>query len=123
MNLSSITGSAAAAPAPSAAVQAASLRASAESALLSSITSPSGSALPDLSSLAATAQAYALYTDPGMLQQLATGTPAAAGGSNPPAGNGGGAVFVAPTYAFNPFDQASWWASSSSLGNTVDASA
>lgn len=105
------------------AVQAASLIASSESELFSSISGGSSSGLPDLSGLTAAAQAYSLYTNPAMLQQLATGnasTPAATTASTPATG----AVFTPPAYSFNPFDEASWWTSpSSSLGNTVDTSA
>ena len=102
-------------------VQAQSLLASSDAALFGGL-SGSGSALPDLSGLTAAAQAYSLYTDPGLVQLLASG-PAATGASAP--GSGGGrtaAVVTPPTYAFNPFDQASWW-TSSSLGATVDSTA
>jgi hypothetical protein len=53
------------------AVQALSLFKNAESVLFSSL-GGGGSTLPDLSGLTATAQAYSLYTNPGLLQQLAT---------------------------------------------------
>jgi len=85
----------------------------------------SGSTLPDLSGLTATAQAYSLYTDPALLAQLATG-PAAAGAASDAAtaasSAGGGAVYSPPVYAFNPFDEASWWSDPSALGSTVDTS-
>jgi hypothetical protein len=113
-------------PAPSApassttspAVQAASLLASSESELFSSISGGASSGLPDLSGLTAAAQAYSLYTNPAMLQQLATGTAASA-----PSTPSTGAVFTAPAYSFNPFDEASWWSNPSALGTTVDATA
>ena len=59
------------------AVQAQSLINSADSVLFGSL-GGSGSTLPDLSALTATAQAYSLYTNPGLLQQLATATSAGA---------------------------------------------
>jgi len=109
--------------ATSPAVQAASLIASSESQLFGSISGGS-TALPDLSGLTAAAQAYSLYTNPAMLQQLATGngtTPATPAAPSTPTT---GAVFTPTAYSFNPFDEASWWSSpSSSLGNTVDATA
>ena len=97
------------------AVQAQSLRASSDSALLSSLGSP-GAALPDLSGLTAVAQAYSLYTKPALLQQLAGGAAAPAAGART------AAVASPPNYAFNPFDESSWW-TSASLGATVDTSA
>jgi len=103
------------------ALEAANLLESSESELFSSITGAS-TGLPDLSGLAATAQAYALYKNPAMLEQLAGGaTPAnAASGAAST-----GAVFTPPAYSFNPFDEASWWTTnpSSSLGTSVDVSA
>ena len=107
------SGSLAAAQA-SPAVQAQSLRASTDSALLSSL-GGSGSVLPDISGLTAAAQAYSLYTKPELLQQLAKG-------SVPDSGARTAAVVSAPTYAFNPFDEGSWW-TSASLGSTVDTTA
>jgi hypothetical protein len=105
------------------ALEAANLLASSESELFSSI-SGGATAFPDLSGLTATAQAYSLYTNPAMLQQLAGGaTPASAAASGAAAGSTG-AVFTPPAYSFNPFDEASWWSSpSSSLGATVDTTA
>ncbi|MGO9875300.1 MAG: hypothetical protein ACLPVY_16020 [Acidimicrobiia bacterium] len=101
-------------------MEAASLLASSESELFSSITGGS-TGLPDLSGLAATAQAYALYKNPAMLEQLAGATPATAAS----AAASTGAVFTPPAYSFNPFDEASWWTTnpSSSLGTSVDVSA
>ena len=104
-------------------VQAQQLMASSEATLFGAL--GSGSALPDLSGLTATAQAYSLYTDPALLAQLATG-PAAAGASGaatPASSAGGGAAYSPPVYAFNPFDEASWWSDPSALGSTVDTSA
>jgi hypothetical protein len=109
-----VSGSFAAAES-SPAVQAESLRAGSDSALLSSLGSP-GAALPDLSGLAAVAQAYSLYTKPALLQQLASGTAAPAAGART------AAVASPPNFAFNPFDESSWW-TSASLGATVDTSA
>jgi len=111
-------------PSPtSAAVQAASLFASSESELFSSVTDTSAG-FPDLSGLTGAAQAYSLYTNPAMLQQLAGNavpTNAAASSSAPA---NAAAAFTPPAYSFNPFDQTSWWTSpSASLGTTVDASA
>jgi hypothetical protein len=103
------------------AVQAQSLLNSADSVLFSSL-GGSGSTLPDLSALTATAQAYSLYTNPALLQQLATGN--ASSGSASTAAPSTNAVAQPINFAFNPFDQASWWTDpSSSLGNTVDAAA
>jgi hypothetical protein len=106
------------------AVQAQSLLNSADSVLFSSL-GGNGSTLPDLSGLTATAQAYSLYTDPGMLQQLATGNAAGSSGSAPSTAAPSTAAVAQPiSYAFNPFDQASWWTDpNASLGNTVDAAA
>jgi hypothetical protein len=103
------------------AVQAATLLANSTSELFSSLTGGSGG-LPDLSGLTGAAQAYSLYTNPAMLQQVA-GNPASTNPSNAATANPG-ATFVPPAYSFNPFDEASWWTSpSSSLGTTVDATA
>jgi hypothetical protein len=102
--------------ATSPAVEAASLIASSESQLFGSISGGS-TGLPDLSGLTAAAQAYSLYTNPAMLQQLATGAPPAARA----AASSGGAVFTPPAYSFNPFDQASWWTDPSATGNSFDA--
>lgn len=102
-------------------VQAQSLLESADAALFGGL-SGSGSALPDLSGLTAAAPAYSLYTDPALLQLLASG-PSNAG--NAASGSGSSriaAVVKPPAYAFNPFDEASWW-TSSSLGATVDSTA
>ena len=52
-------------------VQALSLFKNAEALLFGSL-GAGGSTLPDISGLTATAQAYSLYTNPGLLQQLAT---------------------------------------------------
>jgi hypothetical protein len=57
-----------------------------------------------------------LYTKPSLLQQLASGTAAPATGART------AAVASPPSYAFNPFDESSWWTSASS-GATVDTSA
>lgn len=130
MNISDLAGSsqlpsllAAAAP-PSAtasgsaspAAQAESLLASSQSALFSSL-GGSSSAMPDLSGLTAAAQAYSLYTNPAMLRELAAGSaPASTPSTAAPA-------VAPPAYSFNPFDEASWWSSPSSLGSTVDATA
>jgi hypothetical protein len=103
--------------ATSPAVEAASLIASSESQLFGSISGGS-TGLPDLSGLTAAAQAYSLYTNPAMLQQLATGAPPATAAAT----SSTGAVFTPPAYSFNPFDQASWWTDPSSTGTTVDAS-
>ena len=104
------------------AVQAQSLLNSADSVLFSSL-GGNGSTLPDLSALTATAQAYSLYTNPALLQQLATGN----SGASAPASTAApstAAVAQPINYAFNPFDQASWWTDpSASLGNIVDAAA
>jgi hypothetical protein len=117
---SSTSGSSASAQSP--AVQAESLIASSESALFSSITDGSASVLPDLSGLTATAQAYSLYTNPALLQQLAAGSSSGASASGSSTGSTG-AAFAPPAYSFNPFDEASWWTDPSALGSTVDATA
>jgi hypothetical protein len=103
------------------AVQSAALLASTESALFSSLTNTSAG-LPDLSGLTGAAQAYALYTNPALLAQLAgNGVPASAAASNATTANTG-ATFTPPAYSFNPFDETSWWTSPpASLGTTVDA--
>jgi len=104
------------------AVQSAQLLASTESALFSSLTN-SSAGLPDLSGLTGAAQAYALYTNPAMLAQLAgNGVPANAAASNAATASSG-ATFTPPAYSFNPFDEASWANPPASLGTTVDASA
>jgi hypothetical protein len=105
------------------ALEAANLLASSESELFSSISGGGAAPFPDLSGLTAAAQAYSLYTNPAMLQQLAGGATPASAASGAAAGSTG-AVFTPPAYSFNPFDEASWWSSpSSSLGATVDATA
>ena len=53
-------------------MQAQSLLASSDAALFSGFAG-SGSDLPDLSGLTAAAQAYSLYTDPALVQLLASG--------------------------------------------------
>jgi hypothetical protein len=123
----SATSSSSASGSSTPAVQAQNLLGSVDSALFSSL-GGSGSTLPDLSAFAPTAQAYSLYTDPGLLQQLATGsrTSGSAPGAAGAAGTApaGGAVAAPVTWAFNPFDEASWWTDpSTSLGTTVDATA
>ena len=107
-------------------MQAESLLASSDAALFSSIGGGS-STLPDLSGLTAAAQAYSLYTNPAMLQQLANGTAASGTPGATAAGSTAtataGATFTPPAYSFDPFDEASWWTSASSLGTTVDTTA